>query len=222
MRVLRFTHLKPFGVSTNQAKKTLDRVYFGFRETTYADKAPPIRVAGHKVAGAFTGLLLNAVATDGADVGKPTYDTGGVLNTNNERYNGNYYNFKEFQAAAGVPATYQLNFNGSFVPQFKASSEQLLSISRNSVPTIDMAMGQYPVSIMSLDQYKKNFFVGCVRLCLPNAEEQHELSGADSRGISLNAYLTTTGLTTGKNVFIVCETTSTLRIGAGRAIEIIA
>jgi hypothetical protein len=84
-----------------------------------------------------------------------------------------------------------------------------------------MATGKYIEPIITLDQYKKNYFVFCVRLNLPQAEELREISGLDSRGISLNSFLSTTGFTNGKSVFIVCETTSSLRIGLGRAIEVI-
>ena len=97
----------------------------------------------------------------------------------------------------------------------------MLAITRNSVATNDMNTGKYPVSVMSLDQYKKNFFSMCVRLNLPQSEENREISGADTRGISLNAYFQSSGVTSGRNIFIVCETTSSLRIGAGRALEII-
>jgi hypothetical protein len=207
------------------ASQSLDRVYVGFRETTYADRKAPVKVAGYKGAGAFTsatsaGASYTQIVTQ--DVGKPSYDIGGVLNTNAEKYVGNYFNFLESLAAAGTPASYQFNFNGSFIPQFKATAEQMLTVSRNSVPTNEMAMGKYPLSMMTLDQYKRNFFVMCARLTLPGAEENREIAGADTRGISLNAYFQTTGFTSGKNIFIACECTSSLRIGAGRAIEVIA
>ena len=206
------------------ATQSLDRVWVGMRATTYADIAGVVKVAGYKDKGAFTGLTLNAATTDGSDVGLPAYDAGGsgMLGNNTEKYRGNYFNFVEAQASAGVPATYQFNFNGSFIPQFKATSEQMLTVSRNSVPTNDMKMGEYPLSVMCLDQYKKNFFIQCVRLNLPQAEENREICGADTRGISLNAYFTSTGVTSGKNIFIACECSSSLRIGAGRAIEVIA
>jgi hypothetical protein len=205
------------------ATQSLDRVYVGMRSATYADLSPPVKVAGHKNKGAFTGLTAGAATTDGSDIGLVTYDAGGnMFVRDGEKYRGNYFTFTESLASAGTQATYQFNFNGSFIPQFKASAEQMLTISRNSIPTNEMASGKFPQSIMSLDQYKRNFFVKCVRLTLPQAEENREIAGADTRGISLNAYFTTTGFTASKNIFIVCETTSCLRIGAGRAIEVIA
>jgi len=206
------------------ASQSLDRVWVAMRNSTYADLSAPVKVAGFKSKGAFTGLTSGAATTDGADVGLPSYDAGGsgLFNNNCEKYRGNYFTFVESLASAGTPATYQFNFNGSFIPQFKATAEQMLTVSRNSVPTNEMAMGKYPVSVMSLDQYKRNFFIHCVRLNLPQAEENREICGADTRGISLNAYFQTTGFSSSKNIFIACEVSSSLRIGAGRAIEIIA
>ena len=219
------SNLRPFGVITNQAKITqsLDRVWATFRASTYASLAAPVRIAGHKKSGGYVSTVAGgATYATPVDMGMPQYDMGGILSTNAEKYRGNYFNFVEQYASAGTPPSYQFNFNGSFLPQMKASAEQMLGISRNSIPTIDMASGKFPLSFMTLDQYKSNNFVMCVRLTLPQAEENREIAGADTRGISLNAYLTTTGFTASQNVFIVCETTSCLRIGAGRAIEVIA
>ena len=202
------------------ATQSLDRVWVGMRNSTYADRSAPVKVAGFKDAGGYTASTSAGSPTQ--DLGKPAYDLGGVLGTNAEKYRGNYFTFVESLASAGTPATYQFNFNGSFIPQFKASSEQMLTVSRNSIPTNDLLSGKYPLSIMSLDQYKRNFFVMCVRLTLPQAEENREIAGADTRGISLNAYFTSTGFSSSKNIFIACECSSSLRIGAGRAIEVIA
>ena len=205
------------------ATQSLDRVWVAMRNSTYADLSAPLKVAGYKASGGYvSGVAGGATYASPFDMGKPGYDVGGVLGTNSEKYRGNYFNFAESLAAAGTPATYQFNFNGSFIPQFKATAEQMLTVSRNSIPTNDLATGKYPLSIMTLDQYKKHFFVMCARLTLPQAEENREIAGADTRGISLNAYFTSTGFTSSKNIFIVCETTSCLRIGAGRAIEVIA
>lgn len=206
------------------ASQSLDRVWVAMRNSTYADLSAPISIAGFKKKGAFTGLTSGAATTDGSDVGLPSYDSGGsgIFHNSVEKYRGNYFNFAESLASAGTQATYQFNFNGSFIPQFKASAEQMLTVSRNSVPTNDMN-GHFPTAPnMSLDQYKRNFFIQCVRLNLPQAEENREICGADTRGISLNAYFVSTGFSTGKNIFIACECSSSLRIGAGRAIEVIA
>jgi hypothetical protein len=97
------------------ASQSLDRVWVGMRNSTYADISGPIKVAGYKDSGAFTsatsaGASYTQIVTQ--DIGKPAYDIGGVLGTNAEKYRGNYFNFVESLASAGTPATYQFNFNG--------------------------------------------------------------------------------------------------------------
>jgi len=205
------------------ASQSLDRVWVAFRDSGYDTQKAPVVVAGHKVSGAFTsatsaGASYTQIVTQ--DIGKPQYDIGGMLDTNSEKYRGVYYNFKE-QLSGSTPPTYQLSFNGSLIPQFKASAENMLTISRNSVPTHEMGSGLYPLTEFSLDQYKTNFFCFCVRLNLPQSEENREISGCDTRGISLNAFLQTTGFATSKNVVIFGECSSTLRISAGKMIDII-
>ena len=187
------------------ASQSLDRVWAVWRSPGYDSQKAPVVVNGYKITGSTEGQ----------------YDDG-VFDTDREKYNGVYYNFKEDPDSASVPPTYQFNFNGSFIPQFKAQAEQMLAITRNSVPTLDNH--KYEKLPMSLDQYKNNFFVQCVRLTLPEAEEGREIAGVDTRGIALNAYFATTGLKSGANtpnLVLFAETTSTMRVGEGRAIEII-
>lgn len=207
------------------ATQSLDRVWAAFRPNDYNTAiAGATSVAGYKKVGAYVSTVAGGASyATPIDVGMPSYDVGGVLGTNSEKYKSYFFNFAEALLAAGTPATYQFSFNSSMLPQFRASAEQMLSITRNSIPTMDLNSGKYVAPVITLDQYKKNHFVMCVRLNLPMAEELREISGLDSRGISLNSYLSTTGLitSTAQNVFIVCETTSCLRIGLGRSIEVI-
>ena len=205
------------------ATQSLDRVWATFLRSGADTQSAPIRVKGYKKVGAYVSTVAGgATYATPVDVGMPEYDVGGVLGTNAEKYKGKYFTFTESRASASVPPTYQFNFNGSMMPQFRAQAEQMLAIARNSVPTYEMAEDFPLPNPVTLDQYKNNYFVMCVRLNLPNSEENREISGADTRGISLNAYLQSTGFTSGLPVFIVCETTATLRIGAGRAIEVIS
>jgi hypothetical protein len=209
------------------ATQSLDRVWATFRNNDYNTAVKgAVPVSGYKKSGAFlsltsAGASYTQIAT--TDIGMPQYDIGGVLNTNAEKYKSYYFNFAEVPTSSQIP-TYQFSFNSSMLPQFRASAEQMLAITRNSIPTNDLATGKYHTPEWTLDQYKKNYFVFCVRLNLPQAEELREISGLDSRGISLNSFLSTTGISTStaQSVFIVCETTSSLRIGMGRAIEVIA
>lgn len=188
-----------FSLST----QSLDRVWIMWRDADYDVQGAPKVVNGFKTNTLLTGQ----------------YDQG-VMGTDREKYVGRFFNFVERPAIAAVPPQYQLNFNGSFIPQFKATAEQMLAVTKASLPTYDKDK-RMPAEY-SLDQYKKNHFVQCVRLNLPESEEISQVCGVDTRGISLNAYLSTTGLAAQTGVMIVCECTSTLRIGDQRSMEVIA
>jgi len=199
-----------FSVST----QSLDRVWCVWRATGYDTQGGAVAINGYKQSGAFVDDVSGQTAAD-IDIGVPQYDRGGVLDTNKEKLTTKYFNFAETRASASVPPTHQLQLNGAFIPQFRASAEQMYQISCNSVEGYGMN------KMMTLDQYKNNYFCYCVRLNLPDSEEGRELSGLDTRGISLNGYVNTSGIASTQNLLIFAECSSTLRVGAGRAVEII-
>ena len=188
-----------------------DRVWFAFRDTDFASVKPPVRIKGYKVA--------DAVATT---TGAPEYDSGGTLNTNAEKYKPTYFNFRENKGVAAIggltlsktASTYQLQINSASVPNYKLSAPELLALSMNSLDYYDKNHK------LTLHQYKCNYFVGCMRFCLPDSDYSRLGSGIDVRGTSASCSLNTTG-TASSNVTIFCECTSELRIGAGRQIEVI-
>ena len=64
--------------------------------------------------------------------------------------------------------------------------------------------------------------VQCIRLNMPDSEYSRLMSGLDTRSVSLNGYVNTTGtLASDPNLMIFAECTSCLRVGAGRQLEII-
>ena len=146
------------------------------------------------------------------DIGVPEYDLGGVLRTNGEKYTGKFFNMTENLAGA-TPAKYQMTLNGSMLPMVQMNAEEMYAMSMNAV---DRSYNDH----LTLDQYKKNYFVQCFRTSLPGGSVR-SLSGLDTRGINLSASYNTTGITSGSNVVIFCEMTSSLRVGANRAIEVI-
>ena len=93
------------------------------------------------------------------------------------------------------------------------NAEEMYAMSMNSV---DRSYSEF----MTLDQYRKNYFVQCFRLCLPGGSTR-SLTGTDTRGINLACSYNTTGVTPNSNVVIFTEMTSSLRVGANRAIEVI-
>jgi hypothetical protein len=208
-----------FTVST----QSLDRVWVAWRDAHYNSQDTPLIVEGYKSSGAFVSVA--AVNADGTnyDIGKPQFDVGGSLNTNKEKYVGRYFNFPEpiahsAAAESGLGWKAQLQLNGAYYPQFAASLPQLYGITKNSVP------GR-KIKDMSMRQYQKNYCVQCFRLNLIDSEQQRLLSGLDTRSVNLQGILSTQGrgvIRHDPNVCIFTESTATLRVGAGRAVEIIS
>ena len=193
-----------------------DRLWAVFRPEDYNGTKAPVRIKGYKKKGAFTGLTAGAATVDGVDIGLPEYDVGGTgsLNTNCEKYKPHYFNFVEPRAAATTDCRYQLQINSANIPSYPMTSPELYAMSMNSLDYYDKGHK------ITLDQYKKNYFVACWRFCLPDSEYSRLASGIDCRGVSSSCSINTTN-TSQNNVHLYCECTSELRIGAGRQIEVV-
>ena len=111
-------------------------------------------------------------------------------------------------------ATYQLQINSSSIPQFKANEVEMYTISKNSVDNYDTE------HCMTLDQYH-NYFVQCVRFCMPDSDFGRMISGLDTRSVSAACSLVTEGLANTTRLDVFCECHSSLRIGPGKAIEVV-
>ena len=190
-----------------------DRLWVAWRDTNGASKSAPVRVAGYKIAGAFTSDASGGYVTQ--DVGKPTYDIGGTFDTNTEKYVSRYFNFSEHLLAGQTASNFQLQINSANYPAYKLSVPEAYALTMNSIDVYDKTRG------MSLDQYRKNYFVHCYRFCLPESDYNSRLSsGLDTRATSAQCALVTENLATSTPCFIFAECTSELRV-ANRAIEII-
>lgn len=195
-----------------------DRLWVAWRDTNGASKSAPVRVVGHKIAGAFTSTATIADTVTGnsvtQDIGKPTYDIGGTYDTNSEKYVSRYFNFTENLLGGQTVSNYQLQINSANYPAYKLSVPEAYALTMNSIDVYDKTR------VMSLDQYRKNFFVHCYRFCLPESDYSRLSSGLDTRATSAQCALVTENLATSTPCFIFAECTSELRV-ANRAIEII-
>ena len=196
------------------SSQSIDRVWVGYRTTGYNTAGGAVSVAGYKQSGAFCDNNSGETTAD-IDLGIPQYDEGGVYDTNKEKLISKYFNFA--QGASGGTPTYQLQVNGSLIPQFRANAEQMLAITKNSLPMSKMTKFEN----MTLDQYKSNYFGWCVRFNLPDSEAGREVSGLDSRGINLAGQLLSENISSTQNVMMFIECSSTLRIGAAKQVEVL-
>jgi hypothetical protein len=141
----------------------------------------------------------------------------GNFDTQREKYVGKFYKFEEPDPTAGNKLTYQLQLNGAYYPQFAATAEHMYQVSKNST------LGPAYNKEMSLEQYKKTNFVQCIRLNMQDSEFSRTISGLDTRSVSLNGYYLTQNMDNSSdvNLMLFAECTSTLRVGAGRQLEVI-
>ena len=191
-----------------------DRLWLAYRPTNYSTKSAPVIVNGYKKAGAFVDDIAGQTAAD-IDIGKPQYDAGGVFDTNKEKYISNYFKFKEIETSSTVPAFFQLQVNSANVPAYRMTSPEAFAMSMNSIDTYDKNHK------LTLDQYRNNFFVQCYRFCLKDSDFNRLASGLDTRSVSAMGSLTTENIGA-CNLMMFAECTAELRLGSGRAIEIIA
>jgi len=194
---------------------SLDRIWVTWRASTYNTQGKPIAVNGYKGVGGCVGATPASTTTT-IEVGIPTYDVGGVFDTNKEKYRSNYFNFVE--PSDGFKA--QLQLNGAYFPNFQASVGELYGITKNSLPP------SFPKQLpnLTLDQYRKNFCVQAFRLNMLGSENSRVLSGCDTRSSNLAGLITTTNVNSLSSpvINVFCETTEVLRIGAGRSIAVIS
>lgn len=197
------------------ATQSLDRVWVAHRQKDFGTSAGAVLVRGHKVSGAFVDDAAGETAAD-IDIGVPEFDIGGMGGYTNEKYVGQYVNFKEPDTSS--KNLYQFQLNGAYYPQFRATFEEMSQISRNSVNYSGKKCDY------SLFTAKNNYSVQCIRLNMPESEYGRLISGLDTRSVSLNGYYNMDNVSVGTyipTINLFCECSSTLRIGAGRMLEVV-
>ena len=141
-------------------------------------------------------------------------DYRGVFGTSREKYLTKFQRFSE-PNAHGAAVKYQFQLNGAYYPQYPADTEDMYQITKNSLP------GSVKYDLTK-EQLTDSYFVQCIRLNMPDSEFSRTVSGLDTRSVSLNGYVNTTGtLAPNPNLMIFAECTSSLRVGAGRQLEIV-
>lgn len=184
------------------ATQSLDRVWVAWRPTDFAQVDTPIQMP---------------YGPKSMDLQPNNPLASGQLGILEPSYRPRYFWFGEpkgpYTGADLGDWKLQLQLNGAYVPQYMANLQQMYEISVNS--TEGRAKGPQAQA-----NYRHGNCVQCFRLNMPDSELSRTLSGLDTRAVNLAGYVKTTGYSTAIcNVF--CECTSTLRIGAGRAIELI-
>jgi len=194
-----------------------DRLWVAWRDPNGGAVSGAVPVSGYKLAGAFTsataaGASYTQIVTQ--DIGKPQYDAGGSLDTNKEKYVARAFNFVEPLLSGQTVSNYQLQINSANYPAYKLTVPEAFALTMNSIDVYDKTR------VMSLDQYRDNYFIQVYRFCLPESDYSRLSSGLDTRATSAQCALVTENVTTSTPCFIFAECTSELRV-ANRAIEVI-
>jgi len=156
----------------------------------------------------------NAVIEFFYDVGHPTYELGGALDTNKEKYIPAYFKFEQKLTSASSPAFVQLQVNNASIPAYRLNTPEALAMTLNSV---EYVKEDYK---LTLDQYKNDKYVQCFRFCLPDEYGNRLASGLDTRSVSAMCSVITDNIAS-CSLYMFAECTSELRIGSGRSIEVI-
>lgn len=192
-----------------------DRLWVAWRDANGASVSGAVPVSGYKLAGGFAAPTSGGSAT--VAIGVPQYDSGGSLDTNKEKYVARAFNFVE-PIAAGAISNFQLQINSANYPAYKLTVPEVYALTRNSIDMYDKSR------VMSLDQYRHNYFVQCYRFCLPTLPSDYEgprlASGLDTRATSAQCALVTENVNNSTPCFIFAECTSELRV-ANRSIELV-
>ncbi len=213
----------------NVATQSLDRIWIAHRAPGHelGNRCALRSVLGTKAAGsAIRDIPQPTTAGDAVqiimDPAVSMYDSGGgdVVKTANERYLTAKFDMREpipSDVTGGAQPRYQFSLNASFYPQFQATYEEMVGVSRNSVES-------WREDHVSLSTMRNNLSSQCIRLCLPQTGVR-KISGFDTRSVSLNGYYNMHGVTSVADniptINLFCECTSVLRIGAARQLEVV-
>lgn len=173
--------------------QSLDKVYAVWRPSAYATQGAPVLVSGFKDNAGLS--AAQGQLENSAHAG--------------EKYVSKYFNFPKPAGLTGA----QFQLNGTLYPQMLATPDEWYEISKDACKKRSQA-------IKSLQAWNDNYHVYAVRLNQPDADELRLVSGLDTRSMNMAGYFNTNA-TGSPAVVVICETTSTLRIGAGLAISVV-
>jgi len=192
-------------VKFNIASNSLDGLLAVHREADYGTVSQPRLVEGFKIA-------------DGDNLGgKSSFDSGGtgVYQNSVEKYVPVYFKFKEPTPVAGNKVSFNWTLNSSLIPQFPANSEQMISITNNSLSR--------PRRNVPLWTRKNSYYSNYIRLNLPSKQdgEVRQQSGINCRGVNLQGYYNIYNQLGTQTVNVFATVGSTLLVSAGKQINVI-
>ena len=207
------------------SSSSIDRVWTIWRDSSFNVIQKPIAVNGYKnkalyaVDGANDAADANLINIGGSNDANG-FDTGGVFDSNKEKYVSKYFDYVapyDFANINNANCNFQLQLNSAYFPNFPAGFGDVLAITKNSLP-----MGGDYLKNMTMSQYLHNYCIQVYRFNLPGSENSRVLSGIDARASNLSGIVKTSNTSGSPVLNIFVETSSVLRAGPGRSVEILS
>jgi hypothetical protein len=158
--------------------------------------------------------------TDYQSDNKPVLVSGFNATLENSAHKGEKYqaNYFAMPKPTGITSA-QFSINGSLYPQFPATPDEWYGLSMDAVHSqYDLNAGS---KVKSRAAWNNNYHIYAIRLNQPDADGLRLVSGLDSRSLNMAGYVNTSGVSNSPPCVVICECTSTWRIGAGMSSAVV-
>jgi hypothetical protein len=118
---------------------------------------------------------------------------------------------------------YQFSVNGVLYPNYRPDGDLAFQLLQNAYGMQNDTLGGVFTGLDSIAKWRASYWVAAHNFCMPSDEEERPwMHGVDTRGAQANGTfeLTLPASTTGTG-YVFAATTATLRVGAGRQLEIV-
>lgn len=170
-----------------------------------------------------------SLSTNSLDLLMATFPKTRVLSSNVAALSNCGY----FQYDGSGVADYQFSVNNISIPQFKPSGDEAYCLALNALNLSQDTLGGIDSDIIAgnvapadlATKWKTNFFTAACRLDHPTASDERIVSGINCLGTNAQITFDTTaaqGAGAINNALLFAKTTSILRVGSGKALEIIS
>lgn len=166
------------------------------------------------------GTLRFSLSTQALDMVIATFvDNSGTPNT----VNTNIANSSYFRKVGSGISGYQYSINNQMYPTFRFSGLQAYQQMINSFNLNTDALGGCHPRLNSTATWLDGFWVAVQRFCHDDEDDGRTIGSIDTRGSVAQCTFEYTGLTnTSVTGLVMCQTSSILRIGQGRQIEVVS
>ena len=126
---------------------------------------------------------------------------------------------------AGDGLRYQFNINNVYYPNYQATNTQAYQLLQNAYGLTQDTLGGCYRGRDTLTKWNRFYWVAAQSFTHNTADDERYISGIDTRGNVAQCFFEFTGLndaTTAPTCLVFAQTSSLLRVGAGRQLELVA